>query len=175
MTLATVTKQSPRVESSGLTGRHVLWSLIAFFGLIFAVNGYFLYAALSTYSGVVANEPYRKGLEYNQRIAADARQHELGWTESLDIAATRDTLLLDLKDKNGLPVVGLKTVKAAVGRPSTNKHDVIVELDETAPGHYTAAIPKLADGEWVVSVNAVMPANAAIDVYRLRKRIGLKP
>ena len=103
MTVATVTKQGPRTESSGLTGRHVLWSLIAFFGLIFAVNGYFLYAAISTYSGVVANEPYRKGLEYNQRIAADARQHELGWTESLDIAATRDTLMLDLKDKNGLP------------------------------------------------------------------------
>lgn len=175
MTVATVTKQGPRTESSGLTGRHVLWSLIAFFGLIFAVNGYFLYAAISTYSGVVANEPYRKGLEYNQRIAADARQHELGWTESLDIAATRDNLMLDLKDKNGLPVVGLKSVRAAVGRPSTNKQDVIVDLDETAPGHYTATIPKLGDGEWLLSVNATPPANAAIDVYRLRKRIGLKP
>ena len=33
----------------------------------------------------VANEPYRKGLHYNERIAADARQAALGWTETVDV------------------------------------------------------------------------------------------
>ena len=42
----------------GLTGRHVLYTFIAFFGIIFAVNGVFLYSALKTNTGVVAIEPY---------------------------------------------------------------------------------------------------------------------
>jgi len=70
---------SPEVQ--GLRGRHVLFAFLGFFGVIFAVNGVFLYAALSTHTGVVANEPYRKGLNYNQRIAAFQAQEQLGWAE----------------------------------------------------------------------------------------------
>ena len=60
-------------RADNLNGRHVLIGLLLFFGTIFAVNGYFMFVALSTYTGVVADEPYRKGLAYNARIAADER------------------------------------------------------------------------------------------------------
>lgn len=174
MTGATVTNNTESPTGFRITGRHVLWGLIAFFGVIFAVNGYFLYAALHSYTGVVANEPYRKGLEYNNRIAEDARQHELGWADVLGVAPSRDQLVLDLKDKAGQPVAGLKGVKAAVGRPATNKFDHLVDMTETSPGHYTAAVPKLDDGEWLISVNAIPPANSAgVQTFRLRKRVRL--
>ncbi len=62
---------NPRQVDGALTGRHVLLIFLAFFGSIFAVNGWFLYSALSTHTGVVAVEPYRKGLAYNERIARD--------------------------------------------------------------------------------------------------------
>ena len=53
-----------------ITGRHVLIGMLVFFGVILGVNGMFLYSALSTYTGVVSDEPYRKGLNYNERIEA---------------------------------------------------------------------------------------------------------
>ena len=65
----------PASAAARLDGRHVLMMLFAFFGVIFAVNGYFLFSALSTHTGVVAVEPYRKGLAYNH---ADRRRRTAG-------------------------------------------------------------------------------------------------
>ena len=61
-----------------ITGRHVLIGLIVFFGVMLVANGIFLYTALTTYSGVVSNEPYRKCLNYNERILAEKHQQSLG-------------------------------------------------------------------------------------------------
>ena len=69
----------------GLQGHHVLVAFIAFFGTIFLVNGALIYEAISTHTGLVANEPYRKGLAYNERIGADERQARLNWTETLQV------------------------------------------------------------------------------------------
>ena len=55
----------------------MLWAFLAFFGTVFAVNGAMIYAAVSTYTGLVANEPYRKGLAlqraHRRRRAPGAR------------------------------------------------------------------------------------------------------
>ena len=45
-----------RLWDGTLQGCHVLALLVGFFGVVFAVNGYFLAAALSTHTGVVAME-----------------------------------------------------------------------------------------------------------------------
>ena len=58
----------------GLTGRHVLMMLIAFFGVIFAVNGVFLYAAISTFDGTDTSSAYQKGIDYNTTIAESEEQ-----------------------------------------------------------------------------------------------------
>ena len=70
-----------------ITGRMVLFGLIAFFGVVFAVNGTMLALALKTNTGMVANEPYRKGLKYNERIAAEERQQALGWKSEITVDA----------------------------------------------------------------------------------------
>ena len=67
-------------RQQGLQGRQVLACSLAFFAAVFIVNGAMIYSALSTHTGLVANEPYRKGLHYNERIAADERQAHLGWS-----------------------------------------------------------------------------------------------
>ena len=41
-------------DANPLGGRHVLAMLLAFFGVVFAVNGYFLFAALSTQSALAS-------------------------------------------------------------------------------------------------------------------------
>ena len=74
-----------------------------------------IYEAVSTHTGLVANEPYRKGLAYNERIGADERQARLGWTETLQVG--RDGhVALALAERDGRAVRGLK-VEGVLGRP----------------------------------------------------------
>lgn len=158
-----------------LTGRHVLVTLIAFFGVIFAVNGYFLYSALSTYTGVVAQEPYRKGLHYNERIAADEVQQSRGWAVALDVAKARTGLVLDVKHPDGKPVTDL-ALTGFIGRPSTTGYDKPLTLREVAPGRYGAEFPKLDDGNWVLSLTGQIPdAKSGEPPFRLKKRLWLTP
>lgn len=163
----------PRQLEGTLQGRHVLALLLAFFGVIFAVNGYFLYAALTTHSGVVAAEPYRKGLAYNARIAADERQSGLAWREAISVA--RDGMIaVTVSDRDGAPVAGL-SIAGVIGRPSTGSHDRPLRLAELGPGRYAAEIGALGEGNWIVVIEARLAAGDAEPVYRARRRIWLKP
>jgi nitrogen fixation protein FixH len=62
-----------------ITGRHVLYAMLIFFGVIFVVNGVFIYLARSTFTGVSTEDAYHKGLAYNDVIRAAGSQHTLGW------------------------------------------------------------------------------------------------
>ena len=95
----TVLPTAPR-QQQGLRGRHVLWVFLGFFATVFVVNGAMIYSAVSTYSGLVANEPYRKGLHYNERIAAAERQANLGWTDTLQVGRDGQVRML-LSDADG--------------------------------------------------------------------------
>ncbi|MEZ5852273.1 MAG: FixH family protein [Hyphomicrobiaceae bacterium] len=160
-------------ERGTITGWHVLLGVIAFFAVVFAVNGYFMYAALSSYTGVVSKEPYRKGLAYNERIAEDERQHELGWTTHFDIGAGH-VLTLRLADRSAQALRGL-AVTGKIGRPSTNKFDAKLAFVEIAPGTYEARPQGLSDGAWFADVEVRARADALDPVYRLRRRLWLKP
>ena len=167
-TLPTIRRQP------GLTGRHVLAALLGFFGIVFAVNAWLVVEALSTHSGEVANEPYRKGLAYNTRIAADDRQAALGWKEQLVLAQGRITVALSAAD--GEPVRGL-SLHGTIGRPSTARHDAAIMLAETEPGRYTATLPAISAGEWLVAIEAREVQQGAVPapVFRLRRKLWLKP
>ena len=169
-----MTTNSPnRPRASGrLEGRHVLWTLLGFFGVIFTVNGYFMYAALSTYSGVVASEPYRKGLAYNDRIAASERQTSRGWHDTLDV--TRDgRISLIVRDQSGVAVSGLK-VTATLARPSTAGHDHTAILNEQYDGRYAADIAQREAGNWIATIEA-RESSSTEPVFRSRRRLWLKP
>ena len=155
-----------------LQGRHVLGVFLAFFGAVFLANGAMIYSALSTHTGLVANEPYRKGLAYNQRIGADERQIRLGWSEAL--AVGRDgRVTLSLAERDGRAVRGLK-IEGVLGRPVTNRYDIKLTLAETAPGRYEAQTAAVAEGSWLITLEARPQADAE-PIYRFRRRLWLKP
>jgi len=156
-----------------LNGRSVLTLLAAFFGVVFAVNGYFAVEAITTYSGTVASEPYRKGLTYNRRIAADERQRALHWQASLT-AARDGQARFDLATSDGTPVPGL-TVIATLGRPSSDDQDHTLTFTEPAPGHYVAVGPAIDPGTWVIALQARDVAGAPEPVFQMRKRLWLAP
>lgn len=155
-----------------LTGKHVLMCFIGFFGVVFAVNGYFLKSALSTHSGVVSVEPYRKGLAYNERIAADERQTALGWRD--DVTVSRDgKVVITMTSAKGDPV-GRLYVAAVIGRPSLAAEDRKLELKEAAPGRYEAQTAALGEGNWILSLETRERASDLEPAYRARRRLWLK-
>jgi nitrogen fixation protein FixH len=158
-----------------LTGRTVLVAMLSFFAVIFAVNGVFLFLALSSNSGVVANEPYRKGLKYNERIAADERQVALGWTSEIALDAGNGRLVALLGDRDGKAISGL-IATAIVGRAASDREDVAATLTETAPGRYETKIQIVNSGSYVANLEVSDPSTADhVVVYRARRRLWLKP
>lgn len=160
-------------REQGLRGRHVLGLFLAFFATVFAANGAMIYSALSTHTGLVANEPYRKGLHYNERIAADARQSRLGWVQTLEVTPG-GRVSLALAEADGRPVRGLR-IEGVMGRPSTNRHDIQLALAEQAPGRYEAQTAPLAEGNWLVTLEAWAAGEPEEPIYRVRRRLWLKP
>ncbi len=167
----------PTQQRQGLTGRHVLAHMVGLFGIVFAVNGYMLFKALSTHSGLVANEPYRKGLEYNRRIAADERQAALGWTSDATLD-DKGTVTVTIADPTGQPVSRI-ALEGRLGRPSSNRADVPLIFKEVAAGRYRADAGAISAGTWQLDVairpEAATTASAGEPIYRFRRRLWVKP
>jgi nitrogen fixation protein FixH len=155
--------------ADGLQGRHVLLGLIAFFGLIFSVNGIFVYYALSTFAGGDTSDPYRKGLHYNDTLAEAAREAEQGWNARLTYGATPGHLALTLTDKDGQPVSGLH-FSGTVSRPATDREDMPANFHEVEGGSYTVEM-RLSPGQWVVQLQSNELSRAGNPNYRLKQRV----
>lgn len=166
---------STQTQPTTLRGVHVLVGILLFFGVIFAVNGVFLVSALRTHTGIVSQQPYRKGLDYNQRIAAEKRQQSLGWQHALEAGSDGRRLRLSVTDRNS-QAVSMLAVTGFIGRPSTVRYDQPLTLTETTtPGLYEAELSNLSSGNWIVELKASRNAgDGTNEIYRLRKRLWLK-
>ena len=71
------------------SGRRVLYALLGFFVLFAAVDLFFVYKAVSTHSGVVVENAYEYGLNYNDIIqqAKDQKAASHDTKHSADTAA----------------------------------------------------------------------------------------
>ncbi len=152
-----------------IRGRHVLIGLIGFFGLIFLVNGIFLYYAVTTFGGGDTSNPYRKGLQYNETLAEAARDAERGWKADLVYDGKTGRLAFSLRDKGGEPVAGLH-FDVTVGRPATDREDVSAKFHEIESGSYVAELT-LAPGQWVVQLRSKEVSREGDPTYRLKQRV----
>jgi nitrogen fixation protein FixH len=155
--------------ADGLRGRHVLLGLVAFFGLIFLVNGIFLYYAITTFGGGDTSNPYQKGLNYNDTVAEAARDAELGWQARLTYETASGRLMFSLTDREGRPVSGLH-FNGTVSRPATDREDHSAKLNEAKSGGY-AAMVRLDPGQWIVQLHSDELSRAGDPVFRLKQRI----
>lgn len=132
-----------------IKGRHVLAGLVAFFGLIIAVDSVFISLAYRTFSGEAAKNPYEAGLLYNRTLAQRRRQAALGWSATIEEGAG-DLVLVRVADRHGRPVEGL-TVNGALERPATTRGRRAVRFAAVTPGVYRADAAPL-DGAWDLHV-----------------------
>ena len=164
---------SGQVTSRKLTGRHVAFMLAGFFGLMFAVNGVFVYFALNSFSGVSVSDAYRRGLAYNQELQAKEEQNARGWQHSLEFVQSGDKngiIRLKLLNLDKQPMVNLM-ILGTLGRPVIEGSDKTVTFVYADP-FYTADLSDLEKGQWDVTLQ--IQGGGYSEPYRLDKRIWVK-
>lgn len=140
----------PRDPGFRFTGWHFLAVMVGFFAVVFAVNGYFAYAALRTFPGEVSVTPYTDGIFYNKTLAQMSAQETLGWQAAA--AAEPGAVVLYFRDHANRPVEGLK-ITAKLERPATESGRLTPPFHETSPGRYEASIGK-ETGAWDLTAEA---------------------
>ena len=156
---------------NGLKGKHVLFILLGFFGIVFAVNGVFLYDALSTLQGEERGSTYEAGLRYNATLAEERAQEALHWVHKSEALPGGSKLTVSINDAAGGPVAGL-IVTGALERPATNAGEQALAFKETAAGRYEAGAAAGQPGAWVLSFTAQKPRPGDKPaIYRAKERI----
>jgi nitrogen fixation protein FixH len=149
------------------TGGHMLGLVLAFFGVVIAVNVAMAVAATGSFPGLVVKNSYVASQTYNDVLASARAQAEAGWT--LEVAAPGGVLSVRLLDDQGKLRRHLE-VTAVAGRPSSTRHDRLLRLAEVAEG-YRAADP-LPAGQWQIDVEGRFRGDL---VYREVRRLTVRP
>ncbi len=144
--MSQTTKRQPRE----FTGKHMLMSILAFFGVIIAVNLTLAYFAVGSWTGLIVKSSYVASQDFNDVLAAAEAQDALGWTST---AFYEDGMLtFELNDAQGKPLYGYQ-VDAAVERPIHENEDHALVLQRVAGGPYQASVD-LMPGAWVAKIVA---------------------
>ena len=122
-----------------------------------SVNALFVFLAVSTNPGLVVDDYYEQGRQYEahalERIAA---QKHLNWTTRLEIPQTivrdlEDVYRFSAVDTRGVPV-DHAVVKLLAYRPSDAGADFVMPMQEFASGLYEASVNFPLPGVWDVKV-----------------------
>lgn len=131
---------STQAKQKELTGRHVLLMLLAFFGVMLAVNAYFTVAAVKTFRGEDVKRSYRQGLDYNQTLQQRAQQSELGWEVAANTNVLADgtvDIILDFKniDNRG---IGSLVITGQLSHRVDSRFDQNITFQPIGGGRYKA-------------------------------------
>lgn len=133
-----------------LTGRKVLFMLLAFFGVVIGVNLIMMRLAIQTLPGTEVDSAYSASLAYESEIAAAHDQNARNW--SVDAHIARDsgggaTVQVEARDRNGAPMSGLK-FQGRFERPADRRADQRVALAEVGIGVYRGNAAGIPAGQW---------------------------
>lgn len=137
-------------EKGKLTGFHVLMWIIGFFAVVIAVNGVFLYSAITSFPGEDVKKSYLQGLHYNDTLAARNAQSALGWTAAAGLVTdgvAGPELRVELRDAAGRALSTLD-IDVTLRRAATTDADTRLPLEAVGPGLYGAPTGDLAPGRW---------------------------
>lgn len=150
------------------TGRHILIVLLLTFGVVFAVNAYFVFAAERTYPGEDVHHPYLQGLEYNQILKRRAEQAALGW--HAEIGGVRDAaglavITVTLRNRAGAPVSN-EALAGELRHPADEEMDHAIAFHAVGAGTYVGRVPHVVAGNWDVVVTSTKAQQAPFEASR---------
>ena len=145
-----------------MPSRFIPWIFVAGMALVVAVNGVLVYFALGTWSGLVVERPYERGIQYNRLLEAATRQDRLGWQFTIVLEAAGDSTRVTVQamDAAGAPLSGLN-LRAAIERPVEREEHGTVMLSEQRPGRYAASLERLRPGQWQTRLTAERGTDSA--------------
>lgn len=132
-----------------LKGGHVLAMIIAFFGVIIAVNMVMAYLANSTWSGLVVENGYVASQNFHNDLAKAKAQEALGW--NVGFSYDKDSVKVTFADAKGEKLDKL-TLTGKLQRTVTDKEDQVLSFGWMGSGTYTAPA-RLAPGLWEVEID----------------------
>jgi nitrogen fixation protein FixH len=141
--------RTERSEPRELTGRVVLALLLAFFGVIFFVNGILVHKALSTFGGVETDSPYHEGQMYESEVAMAKAQDAQHWQVNGQVTTAADgSALIDIaaRDAAGKVLAGMDAA-VSLERPTDRRMDRAIVVNEDRPGHFRGSA-SVAAGQW---------------------------
>lgn len=139
-----------------LTGYHVLFMLLGFFGVMIIVNIAFTVFAVKSFPGEEVEKSYLQGLNYNQTLKERAHQEELGIQTQIGLEASEENgieLISVWSDNAGNGLADL-SVNALLIRPASEDGKLNLELQSAGDGRYIASIPQLSPGSWRIQMVA---------------------
>lgn len=150
-----------------MPSRFFPWIFVAGMAVVIAVNGVLVYFALGTWSGLVVERPYERGIQYNRLLEAATRQDRLGWQFSivLENAGESTHIVVQAMDAAGTPLSGL-SLRAAIERPVEKEEHGTVMLGEQEPGRYAASLERLRPGQWQTRLIAERGTDSASTAQR---------
>ena len=114
-----------------------------FFAVIAILDGIFVYIAVSTQTGVVIDQPYEKGLAFNQTLKRAKEQPKLDHKASYKSGVLRWQLPLTQA-----------SVSASIRRPVQKGYDFDITLKHMGGGLYAASPKMPLQGAWVAKLKA---------------------
>jgi nitrogen fixation protein FixH len=156
-----------------VTGRTVLFSVLAFFGVVIGVNTLMAFLAINTMPGTEIENPYQAGIAYNVEIGAARDQAARHWRVASHIErdpSGRATVKVEARDRGGAPLTNLALTIRLV-RPTDQRADRIVTLTERESGRYHGETADVIAGVWEIELKADRGKER---VFRSKNRITLE-
>lgn len=134
-------------------------------GSSFIANMTMIYFSAKSYDGLVEENYYLKGLNYQSEIDLKKKQKELGWNvEFLD--NIKDQYTIKIKDKDNKPI-SKAMVKISFFRPSKEGFDKTVFLKEVESGTYQVETHLALEGFWSAGIEIKKDNN----IWKMKKKI----
>lgn len=141
--------------------------LIVAMAMVFAVNGYMIYDALTTFPGIAGQDGFDLSNNYNRVIATAQQQAALGWQIKADVTATHYPVLR-LTDRNGAPLPAA-VIDAQAERPLGSPDTTTLTFQPIGDGGFQANTT-LFSGQWDI----MLTVHAEGRLYSATRRVIVK-
>jgi nitrogen fixation protein FixH len=133
------------------TGWHMVGVLVLFFGTIISVNFYMAYNAVTSWSGLVAENTYVASQQFNGKAAEARTLTATGVTGRITVNGS-DVRYEVFHPKNGPVAVDALTLKFK--RPVGEHQDFELDLVPVGQGTFVAT-HEILPGHWIVDASAI--------------------
>jgi nitrogen fixation protein FixH len=129
------------------TGRHMAAIMIAFFGVVIAVNIYMARMAIGTFGGTVVENSYVASQKFNGWLDAADKQAARQWSGAVSLDAERRILLRVSKD--GSPI-SVQSAQGEAQHPLGREKAVPLSFLLTTDGGFRSR-EMLPAGRWTIA------------------------